>query len=296
MANIALALPDSLCPEPVKNYALSPSRLVPRGLQAQPSLGGRPILPVPAKSLEQFRLETKWPALQAPALPMLSGGLRRGAIVELLGRRSAGRTAALLHILACATSRGEVCAVVDTDDNFHPASAAEAGVELERLVWVRCRGNTEHAMRAADLLLHAGGMGVVVLDLCEVSTRVLNRIPLSYWFRFQRAIEGTPSILVVGARVTQARSCAAHVMELERKQALWSGGALFRLLQGMETMARIQRPAQRMAQKLVVKQGSVVRGQWSDGDTRIRKFGDVSGQAISGQLSAISQTGVDCVA
>jgi hypothetical protein len=268
MANIALALPDSLCPEPVQNYALSPSRLVPRGLQAQPSLGGRPILPVPAKSLEQFRLETKWPALQAPALPMLSGGLRRGAIVELLGRRSAGRTAALLHILACATSRGEVCAVVDTDDNFHPASAAEAGVELERLVWVRCRGNTEHAMRAADLLLHAGGMGVVVLDLCEVSTRVLNRIPLSYWFRFQRAIEGTPSILVVGARVTQARSCAAHVMELERKQAQWSGGAPFRLLQGMETMARIQRPAQTLS--AISCQLSATPGKLS---------------AISGQLS-----------
>jgi hypothetical protein len=183
--------------------------------------------------------------------------VRRGAIVELLGHRSTGRTAVLLHILAEATRRGEVCAVVDTDDNFHPASAAEAGVELDRLVWVRCRGNTEHAMRAADLLLHAGGMGVVVLDLCEVKTRVLNRIPLSYWFRFQRAIEGTPAILVVSARATQARSCAAHVMELERKQAKWSGCAPFRLLEGLETMARIQRPAQRLAQKLVMKRGSV---------------------------------------
>src|SRR5271163_1889196 len=104
MANIALPLPDSLCPEPVRNYAtLSPSWPVLRGLQAQPSLGGRPILPVSANSLEHFRVETKWPALQAPALPVLPGGLRRGAIVEFLGRRSAGRTAVLLHILAEAT-------------------------------------------------------------------------------------------------------------------------------------------------------------------------------------------------
>jgi hypothetical protein len=263
MANIALPLPATLCLEPAQNYAApSPSRPVLRGLQAQPSLGGRPILPVPASTLEHFRAETKWPALQVPALPVLPGGLRRGAIVELLGRRSTGRTAVLLHILAEATNRGEVCAVVDTDDNFHPASAAEAGVELERLVWVRCRGNAEHAMRAADLLLHAGGMGVVVLDLCEVSTRVLNRIPLSYWFRFQRAMEGTPSILVVSARVAQARSCAAHVMELERKQARWSGCAPFRLLQGLETMARIHRPAQGLAQKLFVKRGSLTTDPW----------------------------------
>lgn len=290
MANIALPLSDSLCLKPVRNYAaLSPSWPVLRGLQAQPSLGGRPILPVSAKSLEHFRVETKWPALQAPALPVLPGGVQRGAIVEFLGRRSAGRTAVLLHILAEATSRGEVCAVVDTDDNFHPASAAEAGVELERLVWVRCRGNTGHAMRAADLLLHAGGMGVVVLDLCEVSTRVLNRIPLSYWFRFQRAIEGTRTILVVSARVSQARSCAAQVMELEGKQAQWSGRAPFRLLRGLETMARIQRPAQRPAQKLVVGQGTGDRGQGSDRDTRIRKF-------VSGQPPAISQTGANCVA
>jgi hypothetical protein len=163
----------------------------------------------------------------------------------------------MLHILAEATRRGEVCAVVDTDDNFHPASAAEAGVELDRLVWVRCLGNTEHAMRAADLLLHAGGMGVVALDLCEVSTRVLNRIPLSYWFRFQRAIEGTPSILMVTARASQARSCAAHVMELERKRTQWSGCAPFQLLEGLEASACFHRPAKWLVQKLVVKRGSV---------------------------------------
>jgi len=267
MAKLAANMAYSLCLDSLRNGAApSPSRtLAPQAVQAQPSLTGRPILPVPAKALIHFRAETKWPALQLPAFPVLpNGGLRRGSIVELVGGRSVGRTAMMLHILAEATRRGEVCALVDTDDNFHPASAAEAGVALDGLVWVRCRGNTEHAMRTADLLLHAGGLGVVVLDLCEVKTRVLNRIPLSYWFRFQRAIDGTPAILVVSARASQARSCAAHVMELERRKVQWSGCAPMQLLDGLEATVRIQRPALVPAQKLAVKRGSVPTfEQWS---------------------------------
>jgi hypothetical protein len=108
-------------------------------------------------------------------------------------------------------------------------------------------------MRSTDLLLHAGGFGVVVLDLCETSVRILNRIPLSYWFRFQRAIESTPTILLVSARSSQARSCSINALELELKVSHWSGNAPFRLLQGFETLARPQRPANRSPQKLVTR-------------------------------------------
>jgi len=217
------------------------------------SLTGRPIQPIRASALYEFKAQPKWQPLFVPALPVLPDGVPRGSIAEILGRRSAGRTSALFHVLAQATRRGEVCAFVDTNDNFHPASAAEAGVRLDRLVWIRCRGNAEHAMRSADLLLHAGGFGVVALDLCETAIRILNRIPLSYWFRFQRVIESTPTILLVGARSSQARSCSFNVLELELKAPHWSGKAPFRLLQGFETLVRPQRPAHRSAQKLITR-------------------------------------------
>ncbi len=108
-------------------------------------------------------------------------------------------------------------------------------------------------MRSADLLLHAGGFGVVGLDLCETSVRILNRIPLSYWFRFQRAIESTPTILLVSARSSQARSCSINVLELELKASHWSGQSPFCLLQGFETLVRPQRPANRPPQKLITR-------------------------------------------
>jgi hypothetical protein len=220
------------------------------------SLTGRAILPVSASSLVEFRVQAKWEPLQVPALPVLPGGIPRGGILELIGRRSSGRTAVSLHILAQATQRGEICAVIDANDNFHPASAVQAGVCLDRIVWVRCGGNAEHAMRSADLLLHAGGFGVVMLDVTEVAMRILNHIPLSYWFRFQRAVENTATILLVNTRTSQARSCAANAITLELKSPVWSGSndaPLFRFLQGLETLAKPQRPANRPAHKLTAR-------------------------------------------
>src|SRR5579863_1073484 len=117
------------------------------------------------KPASELSTEPKFPNLFVPAFhSVLEEGLARGILVEICGRRSSGRTAGCLHVLAQATRRGEVCAVVDLYDSFHPASAQAAGVVLERLIWVRCQLNAEHAMRAADLLLHAGGFGVIWLD------------------------------------------------------------------------------------------------------------------------------------
>jgi hypothetical protein len=272
MANTATALLgsrpevflDTVFVDPVDDFSDSPFSVdfspkpQPRTLEEKVgrSLTGRAILPVPASSLLQFHVQAQWEPLRVPALPVLPAGISRGGILELIGRRSSGRTAASLHILAQATQRGEVCAVVDTNDNFHPASAASAGVCLDRIVWVRCGGNAEHAMRSVDLLLHAGGFGVVMLDVSEVSMRILNRIPLSYWFRFQRAVENTPAILVVSTRAAQARSCAVNAINLELKSPRWSGSLsspLFRLLRGLAVSAQPQRPASRVAQELAVR-------------------------------------------
>src|ERR1700687_3221370 len=73
-----------------------------------------------------------------PQLDSLPGGLARGCLTEICGTASSGRTSVLLFALARATQRGEVCALVDASDAFDPASAAAAGMEMSRLLWVRC--------------------------------------------------------------------------------------------------------------------------------------------------------------
>jgi RecA/RadA recombinase len=68
---------------------------------------------------------------------MLGGGWRRGEVSELIGARSTGRTSVLFATLAAATARGDVVGLVDALDRFDPASAAAAGVDLDRVLWVR---------------------------------------------------------------------------------------------------------------------------------------------------------------
>ncbi|HEY1501961.1 MAG TPA: recombinase RecA [Acidobacteriaceae bacterium] len=74
-----------------------------------------------------------------PALDQtLSGGLPIGAITELAGPECSGRTSLALSFVACLTNVGRVCAWVDVSDTLHPESAAAIGVDLDRLLWIRC--------------------------------------------------------------------------------------------------------------------------------------------------------------
>src|SRR5262245_31210463 len=67
----------------------------------------------------------------------LAGGLPRGQLSELVGGRSSGRTSVLMQMLAAATARRELVALVDALDMFDPASASAAGVDFDRLLWIR---------------------------------------------------------------------------------------------------------------------------------------------------------------
>jgi len=77
------------------------------------------------------------------------GGLPRGALTEIVGTDSSGRTSLMLSLLAQMTWRAEVCALVDSTDAFDPHSAAEAGADLERVLWVRCSSNV--SLQAAPM-------------------------------------------------------------------------------------------------------------------------------------------------
>lgn len=154
-----------------------------------------------------------------------TGGIPRGAITEIFGPRSSGRTSLLYSALAYATAHEEICAIVDTSDAFAPTAAAAAGVDFDRLLWVRCAGNLEHAFKAADLLLHAGGFGLVILDLGDVAGKDARRIISSWWYRFRRTVENRPTAILVISEEACTRSCAALTLELHGTGE-WSGNLL----------------------------------------------------------------------
>src|SRR5262245_44949025 len=103
------------------------------------------------------QLATKVPALDR----LLAGGLLRGALVEVTGRRSCGRFSIGISSLAAATSAGESAALVDLGGHLDPQSAEEAGVDLTRLLWVR-PSKLKEAVASAEMLLAAGFQLVVV--------------------------------------------------------------------------------------------------------------------------------------
>lgn len=152
----------------------------------------------------------------------IAGGFPRGAITEILGPASSGRTSLLHSALAASTANQEVCALVDVSDSFDALSAAHAGMDFDQLLWIRCASNVNHAIKAADLLLQAGGFGLVALDLGDVPSQQSRRVPLSWWFRFKRAIEKTPTAFIVISRDPNARSCASLVLGLNRESVEWS--------------------------------------------------------------------------
>jgi hypothetical protein len=80
---------------------------------------------------------------------LLNGGLPQGALTELVGPECSGRTSIALSFLARMTREERVCAWIDVSDELDPASAAAAGVDLRRLLWLRC-GVTPTTARPAS--------------------------------------------------------------------------------------------------------------------------------------------------
>jgi hypothetical protein len=297
----------------------------------------------PASALE-IRPAPDMFAFGIASLDALTGGVPRGALTEMVGPASSGRTSVMLALMAEVTRRQEVCALVDVTDSFDPASAEAAGIDLRRVLWVRCGksrsqqtsqrslvatgvagsaaavprctapesnaervqqaitsgcfesargrrasvtnstptmnsvappakniswsihenydsrlrhtmvngksrsswpldrsyfpdGNTnmrkaevrprqfaatqkakwdrlDQALKATDLLIQSGGFGSVIVDLGDIPPEQARRIPLTSWFRFRRAVENTPTILLVVAKDSCAKTCASLVMQL----------------------------------------------------------------------------------
>jgi hypothetical protein len=218
-------------PKPPAAQRIGVERMGVEQIFALPKLGQV----TPASRLE-MRPTPETVASGVRELDALLGGWPRGCLTEICGSASSGRASVLLAALAAATQRQEACALVDASDMFDPESAAAAGMDFERLLWVRCdaqekyaprrhRGTekirtnrmepaVEQAMRVTDLLLQSGGFGMIAIDLGGVPFRTARRIPLASWFRYQRAVEHTSTALLVMTLAPCAQSCATVLLKL----------------------------------------------------------------------------------
>jgi hypothetical protein len=171
-----------------------------RALELDPALASRLVT---AQRLEERREQrpSGLPELDA----LLGGGWPHGALSELCGRRSSGRTSVMLAALARAARAGEATALVDTGGALDPRAAEACGIPLPRLLWIRCAA--AQALKAADLVVAAGGFDVVALDLGDERPR----IPTAAWVRLKHGAErqGTSVLVATPARAVGAFAAAA---------------------------------------------------------------------------------------
>jgi len=199
------------------------------------------VFPLPG---ETRTTEAVVPTGHGRADQSLGGGWPRGHLSTLSGPASAGRTSLMTGTLASITGEGELAALVDACDRFDVVSAAARGVVLERVLWVRGTVGAVgkvgtvgasrwpglaraviQAVRAFDLVLRAGGFGVVVLDLSGVPARALGDLPLTTWLRLGRSVEHSRTAAIVVADVPVARSAGGMSLVLEPAPPRWRGAS-----------------------------------------------------------------------
>jgi recombination protein RecA len=159
-----------------------------------------------------------------PPIDQLVGGFPRGSLTEIYGPPCSGRTSLLVSALASRTTASEVCALVDARDAFDPHSAEAAGVNLQQLLWVRCR-NVDQALHVTDLLIQGGGFGLIALDLGDTPPHVVRYIPMQVWFRLRRAVEHTPTIFLVVEQESNIKTCASLILGLHTQETRWTATA-----------------------------------------------------------------------
>ena len=198
----------------------------------------------------------------------LGGGFPRGQLSEIVGPGSSGRTSLLLHLMAAATRRGELVALVDALDRFDVASAAAAGIDLDRLLWIRghvvshpglCRDLNqralEQAVKALTLVLQAGNFGLVAFDVADAPADAIRRLPFTTWLRLQRMIEGSQTLGVLIGSEPMARSSAGLTVTLGVRPSPLRHGIRFRgrLFEGIDIEARVIRARARWQEQSDVR-------------------------------------------
>src|ERR1700722_14531842 len=137
-----------------------------------------------------FYLPTGWPPLDS----LLGGGLRKGAITQLLVPNTSSGGAFVLHeIIEAMQDISQYVALIDSKNCFEPVA------DHPLLLWIRCH-TVLQALKATDLILRDGNLSLVILDFKENLDQELKRIPASAWHRFQRIVEENRNTLLTITR------------------------------------------------------------------------------------------------
>jgi hypothetical protein len=191
---------------------------------------------------------------------VLRGGLPRGQVSELAGPHSSGRTTLLLQLLGATTRGGEIAALVDTGDRLDVVSAGAAGIDLTRFLWIRGESFdaprsfstrpldriVDRALKALNLVLQAGGFGVVAIDLADVPPRVLKSLPFTTWLRLQRIVEGSETACLLVTPEPLARSAGGLTVICTGETAWRDAAGRAGHLTGLETGIRVVSPRRRV--------------------------------------------------
>jgi len=218
-------------------------------------LGTRNPEPIPAPA----RPEPILPTGIKPLDQLLRGGLPLGTISEFTGSFSSGKTSLLFTLLAATTSEHFRVAYIDTFDTFDPHFARTAGIQLQRLLWIRCQGDSllnkvRNSLKTADILTRSQDFRVIVLDLEPASNQGreanVQKIPFHCWFRIKKVLQGKKVAFFLLSHNPCAGSAATTVLGLDRSSVRWRStrhkshpllSNQFQLLRGLTTRVSLLR-------------------------------------------------------
>ena len=164
---------------------------------------------------------------------ILDGGIVRGRVSEFVGTVGSGRGTIAARFVSAATRAGEVVAWIESAHGFDPADIAAGSANLERVLWASVderhkrtfdssgrlrRYRFSSVFKAAELVLKAGGFGLVVVDIGANATP----LPQSIALRMAREAERSGAAVIVIAPYRICGTFAALSLKLTRIEAAFS--------------------------------------------------------------------------
>lgn len=209
-------------------------------------------------------------------LDAISGGIPCGCLTVLWGGASSGKTSALLATLARNTQDQGTCVLIDASDSFDPKSAHAAGVNLGRLLWVRCGGKRSSAVGRSSAEPNAPKVANrerrTTNDQRRFSVRRTtdDRRPSAAEFHLEQVLKSTDLILQSGGFGLVALDLAGIPEKYVRRIPLASWFRFQRAVEHTRTALLVisEFPCAQTCAALAV-QLSVSSGQWAVTDTQL---------------------------